>query len=128
VTAFFLEEFEFTPPQKRRLVSAKLSEPVIVELQSALEIEKGFETTRPADRRKMIRDLKGTIAAFQALAETIDRTNPWTVANLQPLAFAHGADTPLRDVKDMLGAYLGQRFHDLNHIRLPRQACMTKCG
>ena len=23
---------------------------------------------------------------------------------------------------------LGQRFHDLNHIRLPRRACMTKCG
>ena len=25
-------------------------------------------------------------------------------------------------------AYLGQRFHDLNHIRLPRRAYMTKCG
>jgi|ERR1700737_3537495 hypothetical protein len=23
---------------------------------------------------------------------------------------------------------LGQRFHGLNHIRLPRRACMTKCG
>ena len=23
---------------------------------------------------------------------------------------------------------LGQRFHDLNHIRLPRRAYMTKCG
>jgi hypothetical protein len=23
---------------------------------------------------------------------------------------------------------LGQRFDDLNHIRLPRRACMTKCG
>jgi hypothetical protein len=23
---------------------------------------------------------------------------------------------------------LGQRFHGLNHIRLPRQVCMTRCG
>jgi hypothetical protein len=30
--------------------------------------------------------------------------------------------------QEQIIAGLGQRFHDLNHIRLPRQACMTKCG
>ena len=33
-------------------------------------------------------------------------------------------DAGLNEVK----ARLGQRFHDLNHIRLPRRAYMTKCG
>jgi hypothetical protein len=27
-----------------------------------------------------------------------------------------------------LNGDLGQRFHGLNHIKLPRRACTTKCG
>jgi hypothetical protein len=89
-------------------------------IQSGLEIEKGFETTRPADRRRMIRDLKDTIAAFQAVAEAIDRTDPWTTVNLQPLAFSYGADIPLRDVKDMLGAYLDAAAQLKNDLEASR--------
>src|SRR6478736_3797568 len=37
-----------------------------------------------------------------------------------------GASWSLRRARQ--GSLLGQRFHDLNHIRLPRRAYMTKCG
>ena len=43
-----------------------------------------------------------------------------------------GEDNPVRPIDVFVDeldlAKLGQRFHGLNHIRLPRQVCMTRCG
>jgi hypothetical protein len=67
-------------------------------------------------RRKML-------AAISKLASPVAEA---TAAN-QAVAADRSHDAERRQLTVMF-VDLGQRFHDLNHIRLPRQACMTKCG
>jgi hypothetical protein len=49
-TAFMLGGFEFSVAEKGQLISRGLPENVVVELQSELDIIKGFETTKPSTR------------------------------------------------------------------------------
>jgi hypothetical protein len=113
-TAFMIAKFEFSQTQKEELVRRGLSEGVVDELQAELEIVKSFETTEPATRREMIKQLDAIAKAFKAAEETIDTTNHWTVSNLQPRVYGlqrcdyrgrPKTNILLRELKHALTAY-----------------------
>jgi hypothetical protein len=109
VTVFMVSDFKFEQPHKDELIRRGLSEGVIAELQSELEVLKSFETTQPASRRQMREQAKALTAAFKAAEQAIEETNAWTMSNLAPYAeqYLRGQQPATRvdELKNALAAY-----------------------
>jgi hypothetical protein len=69
------------------------------------------------------RDVPKTAELAQQQVLSAGSTEQWLLACAEMEGVIGSGPTPAAQ----LGT-LGQRFHGLNHIRLPRRACMTKCG
>ena len=109
MTVFMVSEFRFEQPHKDELIRRGLSEGVIAELQSELEMLKSFETAQPASRRQMLEQAKALAAAFKAAEQAIEETNAWTISNLAPYAeqYLRGQQPARADeLKNALAAYV----------------------
>src|SRR6476660_2957038 len=81
-------------------------------------------------------DLKASVAPIQITVLFFAFALGWGLfwfdehAALVFQKFAHETqkNSDLQNEIERQRVELGQRFHDLNHIRLPRRAYMTKCG